>query len=902
MKRNFKYRLVSALLIFCFGFSMTPYGFANKTEERKHREYEEALALMQVIGVLVPEIEYDPSSFVSRQDLALYTAKLLGAEETEVESRYFIDVPAAGYATWAINYLTESGIFSTNEEKLFYPKENADINQVCKVLTSVLGYSRYAENAGGYPWGYREAAGLAELDIEDFSEVTFENLMILFYRTACANLYTASNFGAGTVTMEKTDETFLSRYYDMYEGEGTVKAVGGMAIDSDLKFNKDIIVIGEEQFEMGVLCYEPDFLAEYVRYFYTEDKQDNCIVKAIFPIGDEEDVITEIKNVESITQKQLIYENERGKRKTEDLSGFNWVYNGSPLEEDIAATLLALNKGTVMLRDSDDDGKHDTVLIWDYKNFVVSSINKNEQIIYNKLKSSENIKTEEYESILVYDEKHNKMTIEDISLNNVLSVAASKNKRVLNIITSTTEFNGTLLGQNAEPVSVTLNSGEYEIEPSYVKDYESLALNAGNVYHYKTDAFGYICYIYSGASDNPMKFGYIIEGRKVDDDYEALNLRILKQDSSVEFIRVAEKVRIDGLTKKSVDDVISAFPKKSDKGELISPQMIRYELDNNGEIRVIDTTVLNEQYETEDNSLTVFGDENYSAKWYRRNRIGLDAYLDSANSDIFAIPEQPLSESFDASEYRVGKVSTMLIEDRSIYANVYTASGRSEFAEAMIYKYQYARIGRNSAYTSIEMILVESISKTLNDDGEVVDCIKGMRGGSEVSINIPEGVSTKNIGSGDIIQLRYGINDQVVKSYTLGEPDIIVIYDYSKYEGKMPDVTDWKGVSDTMTLYERVNNPAYNDYRSERQLSFGFVTDKTENYLWWGYKTPGECDEMFKISDVPIMIYDKYAVNGRKTYKGTVNDIEDFESVGEDCDTVILHTGVGIGRGLFVYK
>ena len=137
MKRNFKYRLVSALLIFCFGFSMTPYGFANKTEERKHREYEEALALMQVIGVLVPEIEYDPSSFVSRQDLALYTAKLLGAEEAEVESRYFIDVPAAGYATWAINYLTESGIFSTNEEKLFYPKENADINQVCKVLTSV---------------------------------------------------------------------------------------------------------------------------------------------------------------------------------------------------------------------------------------------------------------------------------------------------------------------------------------------------------------------------------------------------------------------------------------------------------------------------------------------------------------------------------------------------------------------------------------------------------------------------------------------------------------------------------------------------------------------------------------------------------------------------------------------
>lgn len=900
MKRSLKILLI--LLGFCLMSGTGLCDFDKKVEAVRNQEYKEAMELMQVLGVLTDDVEYDPNALVSRQDLALYTAKLLGVEATEVESRYFVDVPSSGYATWAINYLTEAGIFSTNQDKMFYPKENADINQVCKVLTSVLGYSRYAENAGGYPMGYIEASNLAELDIQEFQNVTFENLMILLYRTARANLYSVLSAGGGTVTMEKEDETLLSRYYDMYEGEGTVKAVSGMTVSSDLDVQNDVILIGDEQLELGVTVYEPDFLGKYVRYFYTEDKNDNCTVKAVFPSDDEEDMVTEIKNIESFSQKQLVYETSSGKRKTEDLLGFSWIYNGRPLESDISATLNSLNKGSVILRDSDDDGNHDTVLIFDYKNFIVSSINETDQIIYNKLKTTENIKPDDYENIIIYDEKHNKLSIEDISVNNVLSVALSKDKDILSVIVSTAEFNGTLLGQNEESVSINLNSGEFEIEPSYIEEYKKSGINVGNVYHYKTDAFGYVCYIYSGVSDNPMKFGYVIEGKKVDDDYETLMLRILKQDSTVDFIRVAEKVRIDGAVKKNVDDAIFAFPQKSNKGELISPQMIRYELNADGDIRAIDTTFLNSQYETKDNSLTVFGDENYSAKWYRRNRIGIDAYLDNANSDIFAIPEQALSDGFDEQEYRVGKVSTMLIEDRSIYANVYTASGRSEFAEAMVHKYQYAKIGRNSAYTSIEMILVDSISKTVNDDGEVVDCIKGMRGGSEVLINIPDGVSTENIGTGDIIQLRYGINDQIVPSYTLGEPDIILIYDYSKYKGSMPEVSDWKGVSDSMTLFERVNNPAYNDYRSERQLSFGFATDKTDNYLWWGYKIPGEYDEMFKISDVPIMVYDKNAVNGKKCYKGTVDDIEDFESCGEDCDTVILHTGVGIGRGLFVYK
>ena len=899
MKKYYGLRLIALLCTLVF--MMSGISFNASAEEADRNEYAEALEFMRVLGVINADMEFDPSSAVCREDMAVYTAKLIGEKEKDVDCRYFVDVPAGSYGTWAINHLTELGVFSRNEENLFYPEDNVDMDQVYKILTTVLGYERYATAKGGYPLGYRAAAREAEINLADSAGATFENIMIMMYRAVQADIYEPVSFGSETVGMERTGETLLSVYHGMAMAEGTVKAIGNMTMDKGVRLEDDRIAIGDEVYTLDAQLYKPDYLSAYVRFFYTDSDLSEHKIKAIFKAVGKDDINISIDDVESITETSLTYRVGNEKKHTEKLSGMLWIYNGSPLESKLEDTLAGLNTGSIILRDSDDNGSHDTVLVWNYKNFVTGGVNTVTRTIYNALDEGGSFDYNEYETVIVADEKHNEMLWDDISAKSVLSVAEAVDKSVLNIIVSATEFNGTLSNMYENPKRISVNGETYEIEPSYLEEFSDMGVTVGYVYNYKTDAFGKIAYVYSGKSDNPMKFGYIVEATEVYNGLSTdIKIRILNQDGTAEVYEFDEKVRIDGVRIEDSEKIAAAFP--SGTGELISPQMIRYELSSDGKIKNVDTLKLNPACETEDNSLTVIGDDTFSVKWYMRNRLAMKAYLDKTNTMVFAIPASPMSERFDIQEYKVGNVGSMLIDDRSIYANVYTASGKSEYSEVVLQKYNYKDLSKNGEWSGIDVILVSEIAEAIDEDGNAVKCIKGMKLGNEVSVNIPGEVTVGDIGKGDLIQLRYGINGQVIPSYTQGESDIILLYDYSKYKGGLPDKSDWPGVTDSVNFYASSTNASYNYYRAALQLSYGKVSEKSENCIWWSYKTLGNRDEVFNVSTVPVVVYDSSAREGQQIYKGTINDIDAYETVGDDCSSIILHTGVGVGKALFVYK
>ena len=105
-----------------------------------------------------------------------------------------------------------------------------------------------------------------------------------------------------------------------------------------------------------------------------------------------------------------------------------------------------------------------------------------------------------------------------------------------------------------------------------------------------------------------------------------------------------------------------------------------------------------------------------------------------------------------------------------------------------------------------------------------------------------------------------------------------------------------------MTLYTKVNNAAFHDYRAEFQLSYGYAADKSDNVLWWGAKNGNNITEMYRVSDVSISVYDPSLPEGKQIYKGTIDDIDDYKTVGSSCSKIILHTHIGKGKALFAYK
>ena len=888
---------VSIILVLCMLISSVFVSKINtvSAQEVDSDEYNEAFEALKTFGILEDNIEYSQDALVCREDMALYAAKMLGLKQQSSSERFYVDVPMDSYGTWAINALTRMGIFSVDEEHKFRPMDTVDANELYKVITTILGYENYAKVNGGYPGGYALAMNAAKLNKISSGQVSFEELVVLMYDAMQAEMYEQVTFG-DNIEMKKAGNTILSVYHNVEFREGTVETIGSASVFNSGETDRDEIQISGEKYKYSESIYLPDYLAKYVKFFYSDKADEPKTLKYICGVSGKEDIEVQIKDVSSIHDDSIAYWVD-DKEKKQSLTKSLWLYNGRVLEKDVEKTLSELNKGDIIIRDSDNDGGYDTVLVWDYSSFVIKSKNDEKETIYNKLDIGGEIKKDDFQTVRVYDEKKNELNWLDLSQGMVLSVARSQDSNVMVVIASTAEFNGNISEKIENPKKIKVNDEYYEIEPSYIKEFTEKGFVVGEIYKFKTDSFGYIAYVYSGESDASMKYGYIIDSYvNTDSMFEEFKVKILTQDDKIDELKMAQTVRVDGARYKDVSGIANAFPGFS-SGK-ISPQMIRYEQDAEGLIKKVDTIKLNPEYETEDNSMTVVGDENFGIKWYRLGRIGLLSWVDSSNTLMYSIPLNDNFAKDDPDNYKTQNASSALTDDSCYYTNIYTTSKRSEYCDAILRKYEDDDIGKNYG-RGVQLMLVDEIGDALDEEGNVVKCITGMVEGNRISYNIPSNVSVGDIDRGDIIKFRYNIRGKIIPTYD-NDTDIIVLYDYSKYKGEIP--TEWEGNTTDLTLYKKVNNAAFHNYRNTMQLSYGYASEKSENVLWWGAKTGSEPTEMYRVSNIGISVYDSSQPSNQQVYKGSIDDIDDFKTVGDKCSRVILHSYIGQGKALFVYK
>ena len=70
----------------------------------------------------------------------------------------FNDVPESHWAYRYICYAKKNGIVNGDENGNFNPEANITNAEIAKMVVSLLGYSVFADNNGGYPIGYMLAA------------------------------------------------------------------------------------------------------------------------------------------------------------------------------------------------------------------------------------------------------------------------------------------------------------------------------------------------------------------------------------------------------------------------------------------------------------------------------------------------------------------------------------------------------------------------------------------------------------------------------------------------------------------------------------------------------------------------------------------------------------------------
>lgn len=897
MKKLLKYIICTALIISLFG--------AITVSAKEISDSNVMLEFLSKLEIINTDIDNSDSN-VTRELFATYVARLLRIEQSSTDARYFVDIENNAFSTKAVNALVERGIITVGENRYFRPEDNITYNECIKMLVCAAGYETYAQLAGGYPTGYLKAA--EELDIEcrveDANLLSVSEAAQLIYKTAIAPMMEISGMEKANIKYDAGD-TVLVNYWDIYESEGTVTQIGGQSILPGTGFDIDEAKIGENTLYVAEGIYD-DFLGSYVKYFYHSDGNGNDeLVFLSNDICKADDISFDAFCLDSVSSTEVRYYNkDLTKKKRIAVDNPELIYNGRYLGESVGETINNLNKGSITIKDKNNDGQYDIVIIKDYKNFLVGNIDEYTNTIYNKLDTLPNeLCLDDYFAVRLCNDVGAMLELKDLSKDSIISVAESRDGGYAHIIASSTEFNGIFQGSDNDGIapSAVVNSELYYVDRSYMSEFNACA-RLGETYHFKLDAFGYISYVYVSPSEGDMQVGYVMSVKENNDENNVV-IKILAEDGKFKKVSAAERVRIDGKTYKK--DIIRAFRTALNVGgteDDIENRVIRYVLNDEGLITEIDTLSLNTANETDMNSITKVYEKDTTDKVFSyagatansSRNFGRRAIMNT-ETVVFCIPVNNLNMSQE--DCQVGDYKGVLKENISYYGNAYNFSSLNAYADVIVCMYDYADLDGNTSGSKYAF-MIDKIYTGLNDDEEVITIVEGYQNGVKKKVTAPTSMNLSGLSRGDVVMFHYGLSGNIIPSFKSGVDDVILLHKATdQYPNwNISSATNLNG--EGCRLYTTVAS-ATNQYSSTFQASFGNVIKTIENCIFVAADGYSDIVESIDVSSMQIAVYDS---DEDVVRAGTIDDIYDYKSSGINCSRIMYITRDNAGRALYVFN
>lgn len=876
-------KILSLILIFvliCPAFSVY---------SAEQSSYDTAVEFLRVMEIL-PEDNLETEK-ITRADFAIYTAALANKNVFEQNDiRYYKDVPMDHYAAKAVNYLASINVLTENPEKRFRPDDIITVSEAAKMLVSLTGYDEYAKNNGGYPTGYintAQANGILPKGVNS-GELTTKDGVFMLYNALKAGYADITGVKGDFVVREEDGETLLSKYHDIYYDEGVVISVNGRSLYEDVSTDAGEIYINDTVYECDKLKFS-DMLGSKVTYYY---KKDSSGVEEVIFIEEEknENITISIDSLYKFTKNRVEY-HKNARLLHESLADNTvYVYNGQPLLEDIQAVLDKLSFGEITLK-SREGRVFDVVIITDYENIYSKSVT--EEQIHNY--GGRALVIDDYDILEIYNADGEAIKLADIKTPGVVSIAKSKNNKIAKIIASDKTVKGTItaLKTNDKYAFVTLSDGKELKAPLSYYEANKIKFNVSSTYKFYLDFSGNIVFSDVNAGEEAT-VGYLIKATVSEDD-EVLRLKLMDNSGKMTSLDCSNRVVLDGVTyKDNPSEIIKNIP--GSNGNSVAPQLIAYRL-SDGKVTDIDTVALTAG-ESIENSLQKKTISLWDEGYITKGRAGYNVLL-TEPVKIFKVPSD--SEVLTASEYDFS-VSDKTFTDAEILSNIefYRLGEKSVYYPYIVHKNTDAPKVDNFIY------LIKDKSKKIDSNGDVREVMTLMYLDREETFTVADNVDVSAYQKGDTVTIAR--NDSKITN-------IKMMYDLSK--GGYPDNTVWQGGTvlddDGNPVTDENGNPYHPwyykggnglTYYGDYQCSFGYVLDKTDDILKWTYcKGSQRVDELWAKnitgSSSKLIIYD---TESKQAYRGTIDDVRDYMSYGDECSRVLFSTRWNGFMTMIIYK
>lgn len=705
-----------------------------------------------MIGTGIFSMEYSPDKEISRGEFAkiLSNALNLGEddikdewqnpatgtdttkEETTILPNVFNDVDASHPYYEEIRQVKQKQYMNGISGNLFAPENSITLKEAQKVILSALGYGTYAEMYGGYPDGYIYAAqevGLTRnLSCATNDAMTHKDVIQIFYNALDTNLITLGDISKKEFVI--SDETFMTGVLNIGVARAIMTDNGFTAINGKTDLEPGKIKVGKIEAKLGKNAYGAvDYIGREVEMYYKQD--DYGQNTAIFVMPCDEDVLTfNIEDFQGLKGNQIsFYIN--GRSYTKNLHEFAKIIINNQYYSTFDEKTFDFAEGTVTL--INNDGGYNTVVVNKYEFGIVSSIDSQNKIIYNKLRENTKNLTQDTlsvkydvsgdaldkKAISLLDENGKQIEFNDFAIGDIINVRRSDNylaiEKAGKVIKNVNVQN---IKIDEDITTYTAGGESYETSEYIGKVKESAQVKNGVSYDFYFNKFGKIIFVENSVSVEDTQLTGILTRAQYVEDEDGNNVGIIKMYSAqgkLETYRLPEKIRVNGLYQK--------FEKVVEKVAKSEGKAILYKVDKEGML-------------TEITLPTPYGSTTEDTGWYEILPEGTYNYEKEGKSFDTIVYVTDMTDTFniplaskDYSNSKLFSLNATNYNNNEAVSNMtaYAKNKDAVIADVILQKTDV--VGSNATIEDYHALIISDVVNTINDDGEPIVLFKGYKVG-----------------------------------------------------------------------------------------------------------------------------------------------------------------------------
>lgn len=917
-------------------------------------DYTKAVSVLSHIGIVGDfntENGGNAYDLVSRAKFAEMVSKALKLKNSS-DTIYFSDVKTDHRAYAYVNALVENNIISLANDNLFNPEDIITYEQAAKILVRAMGYGVYAEGAGGYPSGYLKAANRLKLsDGADIGgDIKYADAVMLLFNAMNTGIFDVKSVSNGSADYAQSDDTLLSIYWDIYEDEGYLTEYYGGSMNS--KFvSKGEVYIDDTKYKIDLSINPKPYFTNYVEYLYEEKNGTDTVIYIQNDKAQNSGTIIDTEQYISFSgaSNTITYykNNSNATASVSFLRSARVIFNGMPYNGSLKQLFADYfdnksHRGTIYINNYGDESRN-LVVIDAYRAFAIGHFDADGKI-YNKYSNTDIIDLDKCEYVNFYGDGDTVIE-NNIANDNVYMAAVSADSTNVSLVYLRTPVAQGEVTAVTKDGKIVIDEKEYEIDQSILT---TLSVpEFGSTCEVYTDEFGYVVYIKESKNAKGFRLAYLMDYMRNSTafgDY-TIKFKLLDQDNRIITAECNDSIIVDGIKRKSADiakDPTNIFPniKLTGYDYDIGEQVIRYRTDNDGLIKDIDTAFeTDKEKDDEGYTLTKYPDNVYediipgvekNRKQLRRlsqggkiiTRLDSNVIFTENDSIMFNIPltdsEGYLMHEYGYynregtyltdQEYIFGKDGEKIKADDSMYSVGYTAltnvysyfmyaydcNKDMPYAECIVYHYQVAE---RMKYLQ----LVTGFSQGLDSDGIESTFITLMSNSAEVSYPIDNSLLTSTNSDGSTAKIDVGdivIADSNAKSGKIY--NLIKVYDM-KTNKIIPNPNKNNNAYENWASGGYV--ASYIRYMEARQMTKGKVLKRVGTTLYIDWNDDFVYDEIIETTGAAIVVHDNKKSRDGKYFKlGTLADINDFETSGDDYSEILCSLDYAMAVNIFVYK